>query len=180
MLLTPPMMFLALGTGRTLLIEGESLDEAHPREIVVVDWEWGLINSAPIALKESDDTKAARVHELSIHKLFDKASPILSTYCAVGKHIPNGTFTLRKHGDLPEPGKVSNSGDMREFLMIELEDIKINSVVWGAKGEDERGIPETVKMTFLKCKITYKTQDNSGGLKGPSIFHFDIGNHKLL
>ena len=170
MLLTPPMMFLALGTGRTLLIEGESLDEAHPKEIVVVDWEWGLTNSAPNALKESDDTKAARVHELSIHKRFDKASPILYKYCALGKHIPNGTFTLRKHGD----------GDMREFLVIELEDIKIASVVWGAKGEDERGIPETVKMQFLKFKITYKTQDNSGNLKGPSIFNFDIGNHKIL
>ena len=31
------------------------------------------------------------------------------------------------------------------------------------------GIPGTVKMQFLKFKITYKTQDDSGNLKGPSI-----------
>jgi type VI secretion system secreted protein Hcp len=180
--MSPPMMFLALGSGSSLLIEGESLDEAHPKEIVVVDWDWGLTNAAPIALKESDDTKSAHVNPLTIHKLFDKASPALAKYCAMGKHIPKGKFILRKHGGhLPEPRKVDNSGDMREFLTIELEDVKITSVAWGAKGEDERGIPETVILTFLKCKITYKTQDNSGQLtEGPSIFNFDVGQHKLL
>jgi type VI secretion system secreted protein Hcp len=181
--MTPRMMFLALGNGSALLIEGESLDEAHLNEIVVLDWDWGLTNVAPIALKESDDTKSAHVNPLTINKVFDKASPALAKYCALGKHIPKGKFTLRKHGGhLPEPGKIDNSGDMREFLTIELEDIKITSVGWGAKGgEDERGIPETVILTFLKCKITYKKQDNSGQLtEGPSIFNFDVGQHKLL
>jgi type VI secretion system secreted protein Hcp len=164
------MMFLALRGGGKLLIEGESLDDVHPNEIVLVDWDWILENKAPITLKESDATKQASSKPLTLHKKFDKASPGLAKYCALGRHIPEGTVTIRKH----------DGDQMHEFLTIELRGIKVESVTWGAgRGDDASGIPETITLTFDKFSILYTMQSNEGPLTGgPSIFNFDVGQHK--
>ena len=67
---------------------------------------------------------------------------------------------------------------MREYLTIELRDIKVESVTWGAKGEDLRGIPETVELSFLKFSILYAMQDNDGHLLGVNTFDWDVGKHQ--
>ena len=102
-----PVMFPCARNRSHIADRGKCLN-SHPKEIVVIDWEWGADElGSHRAEEESDDTKAAHFNGLSIHKRFDKASPVFYKYCALGKHIPNGYVTLRKH----------SKRDMREFLV---------------------------------------------------------------
>ena len=162
------MMFLALREEGKLAIEGESLDDKHLNEIELNDWNWGLTNKAPHRLKDKSGTKLSQVEPIKVEKMFDKASTALAKYCALGKPIPEGTITCRKR----------DGDQMREYLTIELRDIKVESVTWGAKGEDLRGIPETVELSFLKFSILYTMQDNDGHLLGVNTFDWDVAKHE--
>ena len=156
-------MFLALTN-----ILGESLDLEHKMEIEIHEWRWGLENHAPYRLQENEATKQTSVHHITIEKMVDKASTTLANYCAHGKHIAEGTITCRK-----------NDGDTKvEYLIIKLTDVKVESVNWGGRGEEHRGISETVDLSFLKFKIIYKVQKRDGSLAGPNEFEFDIPQQK--
>jgi type VI secretion system secreted protein Hcp len=148
-------MFLALTN-----IQGESRDHAHAGEIEVHDWDWGLHNKASFQLTGDQAAQHTKVQHLIIHKMFDKSSPTLMGYCAYGKKIPEGTLTCRK-----------NDGENQvEFLIIKLIDIKVNEVKWGVKGEDARGFPEILELSFLKVRATYQTQIQDGSLAGATEF----------
>src|SRR4249920_2774096 len=100
--------FLKLGT-----IQGESLDEApyvrdamagpssssgtHQNEIEVIDWQWGLANDAPMAMKSTEATTKTTAQDIVINKAIDKASVTLMQLCALGEHIPSGKLTCRKN-----------------------------------------------------------------------------------
>lgn len=56
------------------------------------------------------------VHDISVTKHVDKASPTLMKYCTNGKHIPNATISMRKAG-----------GTQQEYLVIKLQDVLVSS-----------------------------------------------------
>lgn len=148
-------------------IEGESLDYIHEGEIEVHDWDWGLNNRATFRVSAAEAAQQTRVQHLIIHKMFDKATPTLMLYCAQGRKIPHGRLTCRK-----------NDGEQHvAFLMIDLSDIKVNEVKWAPKGDDPRGIPEILELSFLKVKLSYQVQIRDGSLSGASEFpEYDVGN----
>jgi type VI secretion system secreted protein Hcp len=175
--------FLKLGT-----IEGESVDEAkhfrdamdgetssgtHQKEIEVLDWQWGLVNNAPIEMTSAEATTKTTANDLVITKAIDHASGTLMQFCALGEHIPSGQLTCRK-----------NAGDSKfEFLVIELTDVKIVSVVWDRSAENYRG--ETLTLRFSEFKVKYKQQVNTGAVtskdpaKGVVEFQFNIPHHRM-
>src|SRR3954469_13669540 len=119
-------------------VDGESLDEAHTKAIEIREWKGGLSNSATYKLNKGDDTKQTSVDHMEIEKMVDRASVTLVNKCAHGNRIAKATITCRK-----------NAGDKKfEYLVIVLEEVKILSVKWGGRGEEARGIPETVHLAF--------------------------------
>ena len=156
-------MFLGLTN-----VLGESLDATHKMEIDIFEWTWGMSNNAPYRLHESEAAKQTTFQHVVVTKMFDKATTTLMTYCASGRRIAEGTITCRKHaGDSPV-----------EYLRIKIFDVKVESVTWGGRGEDIRGIPETVTLSFLKCNVIYEVQRRDGSLVGPNTFDFGIPEQK--
>jgi type VI secretion system secreted protein Hcp len=157
-------MFLALTD-----VNGESLDEIHPREIEIHDWSWSVSNNAPFGLHNvAEATKAGSAAHITIHKMFDAASVTLMNLCAHGQHIAKGKITCRK-----------NAGDDKvEYLKIELTDIKIEQVLWLGKGQELSGLPEQVELSFLRFKVIYAMQIADGTLGGLNEFEFDIPQQK--
>jgi type VI secretion system secreted protein Hcp len=155
-------MFLSLSK-----IEGESRDHIHHGEIEVHDWDWGLNNKASFRLSSEEAAQHTRVQHLIVHKMFDKATPTLMLYCRKGWKIPHGKLTCRK-----------NDGENQvEYLVINFSDIKVNEVKWAPKGEDPRGIPEILELSFFKVQLTYQVQKKDGSLGGASDFpEYDIAN----
>jgi type VI secretion system secreted protein Hcp len=156
-------MFLALTN-----ILGESLDHDHKMEIEIFEWTWGMSNAAPYRLQESEAAKQTTFQNIVVTKMFDKASTTLMNYCANGKKIDEGTITCRKHdGERPV-----------EYLKIKIFGVKVDSVTWGGRGEDIRGIPEVVNLSFLKFQVIYEVQRRDGSLVGPNEFDFVIPEQK--
>jgi type VI secretion system secreted protein Hcp len=156
-------MFLALTN-----ILGESMDVHHKMEIELFEWTWSMSNNAPYRLQESEAAKQTQVNNIVVIKMFDKASTTLMNYCANGKKIPEGTITCRKHD-----GETSV-----EYLKIKIFNVKVDSLTWGGRNEDVRGIPETVNLSFLKFQVIYEVQSRDGSLVGPNEFDFDIPEQK--
>lgn len=156
-------MFLALTN-----ILGESLDEHHKMEIEIFEWTWGMSNTVPYRIHENDAAKQTTVNNIVVTKMVDKASTTLMNYCANGKKIDEGTITCRK-----------NDGDTKvEYLRIKIFGVKVESLNWGGRNEDVRGIPETVSLSFLKFQVIYEVQRRDGSLVGPNEFDFVIPEQK--
>lgn len=156
-------MFLALTN-----ILGESLDQDHKMEMDIFDWTWGMNNNAPFRLVDKDAAKQTTFDSIIVTKMFDKASTTLMTYCANGMKIPEGTITCRKHdGDAPV-----------EYLRIKISNIKVESLNWAGRGDDPRGIPEQVHLSFLNIQVIYEVQRRSGSLVGPNEFEYSLPDNR--
>jgi type VI secretion system Hcp family effector len=78
------------------------------------------------------------VHDISITKKVDKASPTLFLYCANGKHFPKVTVQLRKAGKV--------------YLRYNLTNAQISSYQSGGHGNG--GVPvESLSLSFSKIQI---------------------------
>lgn len=116
-------------------INGESKDYAHPSEIVVVDWSWGISKSIP--------TAAASLTSLTLTKYVDTATPLLMKMCAGGGPISTATLTVRYGGKSPV-----------SFLHITMTDVMVSSAeTGGAVGYDR--LTEKVTLTFAVVNVTY-------------------------
>jgi type VI secretion system secreted protein Hcp len=78
-------------------IEGESADHKHKGEIEVLSFSWGVSNAAASATGGGGAGKTS-VHDFSIVKFIDQASPILFQKCCEGDTIGEGLFTLVDRG----------------------------------------------------------------------------------
>ena len=153
-------------------IKGESIDAVgggppHIDDIEVIDWEWGIGNSADLKDRDTEKeklTKHTSFNDLKIIKWIDLATPTLLYYCSVGKHITNATLTCRKQ-----------AGDYKfEYYVVDFTDLKIMGVKW-ERGEDKK---EEITFKFATFKVKYKMQDNSGEGAGTNDFGFDITTHE--
>jgi type VI secretion system secreted protein Hcp len=154
-------------------IVGEAIDAAgggppHIDDIQVLDWGWGLTNSAPLEMKSAEATTQTSAQSLSITKGVDRASATLAQYCALGTEIPTATLTCRK-----------NTGDEKlEYLVIDFKKVKVIDLKWTGQGH-EHGPSEVVLIRFGEFKIRYTMQaDATGEPMGTVEFGFDIQHHK--
>jgi type VI secretion system secreted protein Hcp len=150
-------MFLDLGN-----VKGETLDSEREGEIEIKNWNWSITNDAPYS-RGGQQASTASVANVTINKIYDKATSALIQYCLTGQHIPQGILTCYK-----------NAGDMRMiYLTITLTNVMVRSVTWGPQSEDF-GIPEVVVLSFASFDTDYALQENEGHASGWAHYHFDI------
>ena len=144
-------------------IEGESLDAVHTNQIEILDMGWNNKHVVHRTRKDEKTSTKPDIGDITIKKICDKASANLLKYCCLGKKIPHGKITFRKH-----------AGESKvEYLTIDLWDIKVSSFNWN--WEVEGGLlHETVELNIAKFHEVYTLQDNSGLPGGTVPFGFDI------
>ncbi len=93
-------------------------------------------------------TGKVQVHDISITKYVDKASPKLALACANGKHYSTAKITVRKAGR-----------GQQEFLTYKLSDVLISSYQSGGSGGGKGATPtESLTLNFKKISVEYKPQ----------------------
>jgi type VI secretion system secreted protein Hcp len=130
-------------------IKGESKDHKHGGEIHIESFSWGMNQTGAHGTGGGGGAGKVSVHDISITKFVDKASPALMLHCANGKHIANGLITIRKAGDKP-----------LEYMKITLADILISSVQHAGHGSDL--LTENATLNFSKFKVEYQEQKPDG------------------
>ena len=142
-------------------IKGESQDHKHKDEIHIESWSWGMSQTGAHGTGGGGGAGKVNVHDISITKFLDKASPALMLHCCNGKHIKNGLVTVRKAGDKP-----------LEYLKVKLEDILISGVQTAGHGSDQ--LTENVTINFAKFHVEYTEQDEKGAGKPGGQMGWDV------
>jgi type VI secretion system secreted protein Hcp len=145
-------------------IQGESLVTKHEKEIDVLEWSWGLTQSASAHVATGAGSGSADVRDLTIKKYVDSATPTLLQECFYGHDHKDATLTVLKAGGKTaiEMVKMTMSGT-----------VFISSVNTGYPTPDDR-YTETVTLNFAKVKFEY-TGQNADQSKGATVAgEFDI------
>jgi type VI secretion system secreted protein Hcp len=141
---------LAVGVAQSLKVEGaqviylaldgivgEVTDSAHKGQIEIKSFSLGVSNSGTVGGGK------VSFQDMSISAFLSSASPVLSFYCASGKHIQ--TATLRVADD---PG----TGNLTTFYTIVLTDVLVTSVTTG--GSDLKPV-DNYSLNFGQISWTY-------------------------
>lgn len=99
-------------------------------------------------------TGKVAVHEFTITKIHDKASPLLFKSALNGKHFANGTITLQRKAGKPQ----------QPYLVIKMTDVIIASYKPTGHGGDTGQPQESLTLAFAKVKFEYKPQKPDGTL----------------
>jgi type VI secretion system secreted protein Hcp len=160
-------------------IKGESVDAKHKGEIDIMSFSWGMSQTGVSGTGGGGGAGKVKVHDLTITKRTDAASPLLMLNCANGAHIKEANFVVRKAG-----------GEQLEYLKIKLTDVLISSykpgsIDWsgpGDEGPEEDVLPqEQVSLNFAKVEYSYQPQGANGKAQGgPILAGWDVkANQKV-
>lgn len=140
-------------------IPGESTDSAHPNEIVVLGWSWGMSQSGA-ALPGPGVTNKATFNDLVVIKLLDRASPKLMLACASATILPQLELVLRYPGGTNQV----------EFLKIKLEDVVVSKITSATPSTSSTPLPiEEVSFNYRKIEMIYQAVDQNGAPVGPPV-----------
>ncbi len=146
-------------------IDGEVTDRAHPGTIEVLSWSFEMSNTSIFASGGGGGAGKVAVHDLSITKHLDKATPNLMKACATGEHIKEAVLYLRRGGDKSP-----------DFLIYTFHDVLVTSVsVGGSAGDDQP--TESLSLNFGSFKVEYIQQGPKGKNTGTS-FEWDLSQNK--
>ena len=141
-------------------VVGESLNKDHKGEIDVLSWSWGLSSStAPTTSGRSRAGRATPEHFTFTH-VYDKASPVLASIAAAGRHVKQAWLTSRNTG-----------AGAKDFLKVSMADVVITGV---HQQGDADGITEMVSASVGHITFEYRQTDAKGGLGGTVAFDWDI------
>jgi type VI secretion system secreted protein Hcp len=132
-------------------ITGDSTDKAHPGEIEVMSYSFGVANSARAVTGSGGGAGRASFQDLHFTAGLSKASPQLFLKCVTGVHIPHCTLTVRKAGETPI-----------DFFIVKLSNTIIGSYS-DAFGNDDLPV-DSVSLVFGAIQIEYKSQKADGGI----------------
>jgi type VI secretion system secreted protein Hcp len=152
-------MFLSVKGARAGVINGESEDATHPKEIEVLAWSWGM-NQRLAPGGGTSATGRRSLHELKITKGVDTASTALMSALRTNEEISSAVLTIRKAGSKP-----------LEFLKITLNDARVSSIeIEGGVPPGSVGVVEVVTFAFNKINIDYVGQGKDGQSLGGRNF----------
>jgi type VI secretion system secreted protein Hcp len=141
--------FLKITISPNNFIKGESTDDKHKDEIEVLSFSWGVAQQ--LASKGAAAGKAD-IHDFSIVKNYDAASPRLFVAACTGQFLQSALFTVRRAGENPI-----------DFLKVTLSDVLVSSVTPGGSAAGAPSVPlETVSFNFGKIDIHYTPQNEKG------------------
>ena len=149
-------------------IKGDSIDHKHAGEIEVLSWSWGVTQTGTTHSGTGGGAGKANVHDVTVTKWVDSASPKLLLNCCTGKHLKEANLVVRKAGDKP-----------LEYVKMKLEDLLITSVQTGGSGGDDR-LQETLSLNFAKIEFNYVPQKKDGSGDAPIPMKFDISTNTKL
>ena len=145
-------------------VKGESKVQNFLDKIDIFSFSWGASNSgAAHGGGGASGGGKGNVHDMSLTKIVDNASPILFKLCYLGKHIPTGKLHVRK----------SAGEDKLEYQLFEMSEVYITSVSMGDAAGNETP-SESLTLTFAKMKYTYKQQSETGADQAQPFFEVDI------
>ena len=147
-------------------IKGESADSKHKGEIDVVSWSWGVAQTATAGAGGGGGAGKAQIHDISIVKKLDAASPGLFTHSTTGTHIKEVNLVVRKAG-----------GKQVEYLKIKLEDVLISSITNAATGDQ---VVEHVTLNFSKVEYEYTPQKDDGSGGTPIKFGWNVKQNSKI
>jgi type VI secretion system secreted protein Hcp len=107
-------------------IEGDSTDVAHPGQIDVLSWSWGVANAGSSGSGAGGGAGRATFQDFQFVARISKASPKLFLSCATGTHHKAATLS-----GLQAAGKAAG-----DFLTYKLTDVQVTSVHHADSGAD--------------------------------------------
>jgi type VI secretion system secreted protein Hcp len=138
-------------------VPGESRDRDHPNQMEVLAWSWGLSNSGSGAAGAGNPGSVPVIHDISITKYVDKASPLLMLGCSKATSYSTVTLGVRKAG---------TTG--RDYLVITLTDAIVTSVTSGGSSGEDR-FAESITLAFAKVKLEYYEQKPDGSYNSTPV-----------
>ena len=144
-------------------VEGESIDANHGGDIEIKEWSYGMGQDASVGDGTGASVGKVLYEDITVTKVADKSSSILSKNCSSGKHFPEMTiFTRKAGGDAP-----------LEYYILHLEHVLITS--FQVEADSDGVVNEVINMRCGKFKVDYTPQDESGVAAGGTItFGWDI------
>lgn len=142
-------------------VKGESKDSKHKDEIHIESFSWGMNQTGTHGAGGGGGAGKVSVHDISVTKYVDKASPSLMLFCANGKHIKEGLITVRKAGEKP-----------LEYLKIKLTDILVSGVQQAGHGSDQ--LSENLTLNFAKFHVEYQEQKPDGSGQPAGEMGWDV------
>lgn len=144
-------------------VDGASVSKDHKGEIEVLSWSWGLSSSVPQSSGAGRSVARATPEQFTFTHLYDKASPVLASLAAAGRHVKQAFLTARRAGE-----------GQKDFLKVTLADVLITGVHQEAHAE---GINETVTASAARITFEYRETTAKGSLGSPVTFDWDIVKH---
>jgi type VI secretion system secreted protein Hcp len=132
-------------------LNGDSLDDKHPKEIQILSWSWGMSQSGSTHLSSGGGAGKVNVQDLTFTKHIDTTTTNLIKSCCNGTHYKQALLTIRKAG-----GKTPV-----EYLKITMKDLIVSNISTGGSGGEDL-IMENVTLNFAKVSLDYTPQDSLG------------------
>jgi type VI secretion system secreted protein Hcp len=149
-------------------IKGESKDDKHKDEIELLAWSWGETQTGSAGRGGGMGSGKVEMHDLTLTKYVDKATPKLILDCAKGEHIPKAEMVMRKAG-----------GEQKEYLKISLDDVMISSYSTSGSGGGDTPT-ENISLNFGKITVEYFEQDNKGTMTSVGKTGWDVKANKAV
>jgi len=143
-------------------VTGESKDKVHTKEIDVLSWSWGLMNSGSAHVGGGAGSGKVSVQDVTLSKFVDSSSPKLLLACCNGTHYPSAVLTVRKAGGKPV-----------EYIKVKMEEILIAGVSTGGSYSEDR-LTENIILNFAKVSMDYTPQKADGSADTAIPFAWDI------
>jgi type VI secretion system secreted protein Hcp len=154
--------FLKLGD-----IQGEAQDADFKNQIELHSFSWGATNVSSFAKGSGATIGKSQVEDMHFTKKADKSSPKLFEAVATGLPYTKATITL-----------VKQSGDTKiPYLKYDLDNVVVTA--YQVSATQNHQLPdETFSLHFVKVKMTYTVEDNTGKPAGAVEAGWDIQQNK--
>jgi type VI secretion system secreted protein Hcp len=150
-------------------IKGEAQDAKHKETIEIESFSFGASHPGSFAQGTGGSTGKVSFQDIHFTTKVNKASPILMTSCATGKHISKATLYVRK---------ATGTGGQQEYYKVELQEVLISSYQSGGHAGDDSIPVDQFSLNFAKIEYVYKPQDAKGALGADITGKFDIPGQK--
>lgn len=150
-------------------VPGESTDDKHAEWIEVLSYSWSASQAAGGSASATGSHAGQRVdiHDFSVVKQLDKASPKLFLSCCSGEHIADVTLELCKAG-----------GDKQKYMTYKLNDVLVSSIRPGGSSQGSDALPlEEVSFRFAKVQLEYIPIDKGGKPQGQVPAGWDLAKN---
>ncbi len=134
---------------------GRSLDQAAKTHVRADQRRFGRWRTMTTPAASNKPLFKSLPEDVSVVRLIDMASPVLTGYCLTGE-----TF---KRVALVKRARLASSGLLAGVLRLEFKDASLRAIEWA----DGEGVRETLKFQFKKVTVTYVPRKEDGSPAAP-------------